>query len=126
MRFVNPLPFVADIARATDFYERVVGLTVAERHEDFVRFEGGFALHEGRTLHARIAAAAPTVGPWGRDNLVLYFETADLDAAHARIAPEAVMIHPPRREAWGGRVMRLRDPDGHVVEIGEAALQAVP
>jgi catechol 2,3-dioxygenase-like lactoylglutathione lyase family enzyme len=46
MKFVNPLPFVADMGRATSFYREVLGLRVLKDHGAFVTFEGGFALHD--------------------------------------------------------------------------------
>lgn len=30
------------------------------------------------------------------------------------------LIHPAGRQEWGQRVFRFRDPDGHIVEAGEA------
>ena len=120
MKFVNPLPFVADMDRAKHFYADILGLRIAEDHGSFVRFDGGFALHDGAALHATVfSAPAPEGGPWGRGNLVLYFEDADIDAAFGRIAGHAALIHPIRREPWGQRVFRFFDPDGHIVEIGE-------
>ncbi len=56
---------------------------------------------------------------FGRDNLVLYFESDDLDAAFALVASKAPIIHPIKIQDWGGRVFRIYDPDGHIVEIGE-------
>jgi hypothetical protein len=29
------------------------------------------------------------------------------------------LIHGPREQPWGQRVVRLYDPDGHIVEVGE-------
>jgi predicted enzyme related to lactoylglutathione lyase len=98
VRFVNPLPLVGNMAQAVSFYSAALGLKVAEDHGDFVRFEG----------------------PFGRDNLVLYFEADDLDEAFARVEGLARVIHPVMVQAWGGRVFRCRDLDGHIIEIGEA------
>lgn len=121
MRFVNPLPFVADVDRSKAFYRDVLGLTVSEDHDGFVRFEGGFALHDGPSLHQRAFAHPEDAGaPYGRQNLVPYFEAPDLDAAFERVSAGAEILHPVRTEPWGGRVFRALDPDGHVVEVGEA------
>lgn len=121
MRFANPLPFVADVGRSKAFYRDVLSLTVSEDHGDFVLFEGGFALHDGPSLHERAFGRPDAAGaPYGRQNLVLYFETPDLEAAFERAAAGAEILHPIRTEPWGGRVFRVLDPDGHVVEVGEA------
>ncbi|WP_373356024.1 VOC family protein [Pseudoroseicyclus sp. CXY001] len=120
MRFVNPLPFVADLERSRRFYEGVLGLRVTEAEGAVVIFEGGFAIHEGAALHRTIFGQPPVeAGPWGRGNLVLYFEEPELEAAFARVSAAAEIIHGIEVQAWGQRVFRCRDPDGHIVEIGE-------
>jgi catechol 2,3-dioxygenase-like lactoylglutathione lyase family enzyme len=122
VRFVNPLPFVSDIAASRRFYCDVIGLIVSEDHGDCILFDGGFGLHDGPTLERRLGRAGH--GPYGRDNLLLYFATTDLDAAFARIAPETEIIHPITLQPWGERVFRVSDPDGHLIEIGDAAASA--
>ncbi|MGE6782855.1 VOC family protein [Ensifer adhaerens] len=120
MRFINPIPFVSDIKRSRTFYETTLGLTIREDFGNFVLFEGGFAIHEGRTLERTIwRQELPSAGPYGRRNVLLYFEDDDVDAAFARIAPLVELIHPVERQEWGQRVFRFYDPDGHAVEVGE-------
>ena len=35
--------------------------------------------------------------------------------------PEPVRyLHAPAENAWGKRVVRIADPDGHMIEIGES------
>jgi catechol 2,3-dioxygenase-like lactoylglutathione lyase family enzyme len=120
MRFVNPLPFVADIARSKAFYQTLLQLPIVQDHGNFVLFHGGFAIHDGQTLYQTVFGRPQmAAGPYGHDNLVLYFETDDLLAAFHRIDGQAELIHPIRTESWGQRVFRFRDPDGHIVEIGE-------
>jgi catechol 2,3-dioxygenase-like lactoylglutathione lyase family enzyme len=120
MRFVNPIPFVRDIARARAFYRDVMQLEIRADHGNFLLFEGGFALHEGQSLEWTVwkqNSASPDA--YGSRNLLLYFETDDVGAAFARIAPQVKLIHPVETQAWGQRVFRFYDPDGHAVEVGE-------
>lgn len=120
MRFINPIPFVSDIDRSRIFYETVLGLTIREDFGDFVLFEGGFAIHEGRALERTIWRQDLSPGePYGRKNVLLYFEDDDVDAAFARIAPHVELIHPIELQAWGQRVFRFYGPDWHAIEIGE-------
>ncbi len=50
----------------------------------------------------------------------LYFETDEVEAVEQRLKAAGMeFIHPVCEQPWGQRVMRLYDPDGHVVEIGE-------
>jgi catechol 2,3-dioxygenase-like lactoylglutathione lyase family enzyme len=120
MKFVNPLPFVSDIKRSKEFYSGVLGLSIREDHGSFVMFEQGFAIHDGATLFRTVFSVEDTTSqPYGRANLVLYFEVPDLDAAYCRISPKVVVIHQIRTEPWGQRVFRFFDPDKHIVELGE-------
>ncbi|MXN46942.1 glyoxalase/bleomycin resistance/extradiol dioxygenase family protein [Shinella kummerowiae] len=120
MRFVNPMPFVRDIARSKAFYETRMGLRIVEDFGSFVLFETGFAIHEGPALERTVwRQASATQEPYGRANLLLYFEHEDVDAAFSAIAPHVTLIHPVEEQAWGQRVFRFYDPDGHAVEVGE-------
>jgi catechol 2,3-dioxygenase-like lactoylglutathione lyase family enzyme len=120
MRFVNPIPFVRDIHRSREFYEKKIGLKILEDFGNFVLFETGFAIHEGSSLEQTIwGKASIEKEPYGRENLLLYFEHADVDTAFENIAPHVELIHPVERQAWGQRVFRFYDPDRHAIEIGE-------
>lgn len=120
MKFINPIPFVRDIQRSKAFYQQTIGLKVLEDFGSFVLFETGFAIHEGSSLEETVwRKASDTSEPYGRRNLLLYFEHDDVDAAFQNIAPHVELIHPVERQAWGQRVFRFYDPDGHAVEVGE-------
>lgn len=120
MRFVNPIPFVSDIARSREFYRERLGLKVLKDFGSFVLFETGFAIHDGPALERTVWGEASSGDErYGRRNLLLYFEHDDIDAAFEAIAPHVELIHPVERQAWGQRVFRFYDPDGHAVEIGE-------
>lgn len=119
LRFVNPIPFVQDIARSKQFYSDVLGLSVIEDHGNFVLFETGFALHEGSSLVQTVWGKKDEADErYGRRNLLLYFEVGDVEAAFARIGPQVELIHGPKRQEWGQTVFRFLDPDGHAIEIG--------
>jgi len=120
MRFVNPIPFVRDIGISKIFYCEMLGLKVMRDFGSFVMFETGFAIHEGKSLEMTIWGQTSAVSePYGRQNILLYFEHDDLDALFERIASNVNLIHPIPMQSWGQRVFRLYDPDGHAVEIGE-------
>ncbi|WP_113434128.1 VOC family protein [Rhizobium sp. SYY.PMSO] len=123
MRFVNPIPFVTDIARSKAFYGELLGLGIVHDFGNFVLFDTGFAIHDGKSLERTIwKKSDETSEPYGRGNILLYFEHEDVDAAFEAIAPHVDLIHPVERQEWGQRVFRFYDPDGHAVEIGELQL----
>ncbi|CAN7561453.1 VOC family protein [Neorhizobium sp. LjRoot104] len=120
MRFINPIPFVRDINHSKAFYQNRLGLKIREDFGNFVLFESGFAIHEGSSLEQTIWRQA-SIGeePYGRRNLLLYFEHEDVDVAFEKIAPHVELIHPIEQQAWRQRVFRFYDPDGHAIEVGE-------
>ena len=125
VKFINPIPFVADLARAKAFYCDVLGLKILQDHGNFVQFDDGFALHEGMSLYRTVYGEdaetedAENTQSYGRGNLVLYFEDDELDATFDRICDRLNMIHDIQQQEWGQRVFRFYDPDGHIVEVGE-------
>jgi catechol 2,3-dioxygenase-like lactoylglutathione lyase family enzyme len=119
--------FVTNLSESVDFYRDLLRREPIERHQYFVLFDDGFALHDGTELLLSIypSRSRQAVSRWGRDNLALYFESDDIEDDHRRLADRYKLIHPLRQEPWGGRIFRLHDPDRHVVEIGERAATAI-
>ena len=121
VQFQSSVLFVRSIAASRQFYEGLLGQEVAMDFGPNVGFVGGFAIwqvdHAHQTVFGRDAEAKD---PLGRHNCELYFETTDLDAIASGLAESGVtMVHPLREQPWGQRVLRVADPDGHIVEIGE-------
>jgi catechol 2,3-dioxygenase-like lactoylglutathione lyase family enzyme len=121
VRFINPVVFVRDIVISKKFYCEVLGLKPVQDFSTIVIFENHFAIHSARELLITVYGQDPgeSEEPLGRENLLLYFECADLDEAFAAIGGRVELIHPILRQAWGQRVFRFHDPDHHIVEIGE-------
>lgn len=122
--------FVTDMGTSRRFYE---DLMEQELEFDFganVSYMGGLALWQVDRAHEVVfgspsADGAPSVdgvlsAAVGQGEMEIYFETDDLDAA-VRLFEEAgvTFVHPLREQPWGQRVVRVYDPDGHVVEVGE-------
>ncbi len=126
MELHNGLPvlFVKDAGISKNFYAGVLGMTVVG---DFggmnITFKEGFALWqigEGNIIPTKLGrenmenAAAPS-------RFELCFETHDLDGDYAELKRNGVkFLHEINTENWGQRNMRFYDPDGHLIEIGEA------
>ncbi len=122
IRHVATIIFVDDVARSSAFYRDVLGQPVSQDHGTVVVFEHGFEIHDGVNLLEKTykKPGAFTTGPQGKDNLDIYFETDDLEEAYRKVcASGAEVIHPIEVQAWGQRVFRFHDPDGHMVEIGD-------
>jgi len=132
----QPLLAVADVERASRWYQRLLGCQSDHGGLEYERLVADGALilqlHDWRVEHEHGAIGDPDVRPRGNGVLV-WFEVDDFDAAVTRageLAAEVVLpVHrnPPEGEPGGPahRELWLRDPDGYTVVLaspdGEAA-----
>lgn len=119
MKFQLPLLAVRDVARSKQFYKELFDQEVVLDLGKNVTFSGGFAIQED---FAWLTGLAPDRVLQKSNNMELYFEAEDFDAflLHLRQYPEVEQLHHPKMYDWKQRVVRLYDPDGHLVEIGES------
>lgn len=112
--------FVADMDRARVFYEEVLAQTPVHVLAGYVAYPH-FCLWRNDTARRIVFDEETTApdGPMGRDNLELYFEDAAIEDAFERVMALAEIIHPMKCAPWGQRAFRLRDPDGHIIEVAE-------
>jgi len=121
LKFIAPLIVVQDIARSRTFYEDVLGQTVKFDFGEDVQFEGDFSIHLQPHFQSLLGGedAYPVTrkANWGE----FYFETDEIEAVEQRLqAARVEFIHPVIEQPWGERVLRVYDPDGHILEIGES------
>ncbi|MDR0894718.1 MAG: VOC family protein [Prevotellaceae bacterium] len=120
----TPVLFVKDAAKAKNFYADVLGMTVTA---DFgglnYTFKEGFSVWQIMDGHI-----IPTT--LGRENIEnaasasrfeLCFETHELEGIYQTLKENNVkFLHEINTEFWGQRTIRFYDPDGHLIEVGEA------
>ncbi|NLD58965.1 MAG: glyoxalase/bleomycin resistance/dioxygenase family protein [Clostridiales bacterium] len=109
MRFDSPMIVVSDIERSRRFYAEVLGEEVLHDLGNYVVFKGGFSMM-GREAWRKLAGA--------EHGFELYFEEEDVES-FARALGDAPLLTPLSEAPWGQRTVRLLDPDGHAVEVGE-------
>jgi len=113
--------FVRDIAASRHFYEKLLGQEVEMDHGSSLTFRSGFALwqidHAFQVIYERETNIPQ---PLGGHNCELHFETAHAKVASVRLSEASVeFVHPLREMPWGKRIFRVRDPDAHIVAVGE-------
>lgn len=117
MTYQQPLLVVRDLAKSLAFYKEVLGL---EKILDFganITLTGGISL---QTLDSWTDFLGTDEIRFGGKDAELYFVEEDLDGFLAKLAGMQVeYAHPLLEHRWGQRVVRLLDPDGHVLEIAE-------
>ena len=92
------------------FYEATLGMSPTNRRAEHVSFSHGeFRLILG--VHDEIAG--PSTDPL---RVMINLIVPDIHAAVDGL-PAALFVRHPEREAWGGWIATLRDPDGNTVQL---------
>lgn len=120
VHFAGPVLFVRDIERSKSFFRDVLQQEIGMDFGECVGFKSGFSIwqldHAGRIVFGRDGAIEPETTRWGE----LSFECPDVDAVWTRVEAAGVeIVHAVQEQPWGQRVLRARDPDGHLFEVGE-------
>lgn len=50
----------------------------------------------------------------------LFFEEDFDNFVNTSQRQDVEYVHPPKEHSWGQRVVRIYDPEGHIIEIGES------
>ena len=117
MKMKNPLLVVRDIDKSAEFYKKVLGLRVVMDFGANKTLTGGLAL---QTLESWQEFIGTDEVSFGGNSSEVYFEEDDFDKFADRLkACEVEYVHPVKEHAWGQRVVRIYDPDRHIIEVGE-------
>lgn len=119
MRLKNILLVVSDIEKSKAFYHDLFGLEV------IADFDGNVILTEGLVLQEK--------GIWekvikqktlyGGNDAELYFEENYMDEFLEKLEEsqyDIAYVNEFMERDWGQRLIRIYDPDKHVIEIGES------
>ena len=118
MKYICPLLVVSDMKRSRAFYEGLLGQKVKADFGENVTYEGDFAIHLESHYCGLIDGKAITQGG---NTFELYFEDDELEEKAEKLAGEGVeFVHPLREQPWRQKVLRIYDPDGHIIEVGES------
>ncbi len=120
IRYRHGIALVKDVAASKHFYADIIGLAIEKDFDSMVLFKDDFAIHSAEIFYGYLNK--PYHGEkMGHDNVDFYFTTDNLEEFQQKLKDEKVsFIHEIRLHDWGERVIRVYDPDGHIVEIGDA------
>lgn len=119
MKFQLPLLAVQDIEVSKKFYNQLFNQEVVLDLGKNVTFNGGFAIQED---FAWLTDIDPDSVVRNSHNMELYFEVEDFDDFLCLLEKhtEVKLVHPPKKHEWQQRVVRVYDPDYHMIEVGES------
>ena len=117
MRLRNILLAVSDMEQAKAFYQKYFGLSVIRDFGENVILTEGLVLQEKKSWERLIGANIVT-----GNASELFFVEDNLDSFLRQIGPyleESSQTANVRENSWGKRVLMLKDPDGHLIEVAE-------
>lgn len=116
MKLKNSLLVVKDIDKSVDFYKKVLGLHVITDFGANKTLTGGLSL---QTLESWKAFIDKDV-TFGNNSSEIYFEEENFDSFIEKLKKYDIKyVHQVKEHSWGQRVVRIYDPDKHIIEIGE-------
>lgn len=119
MKLKNILFVVEDIERSIIFYRDLFGLLVIRDFGENVILTEGLVLQEKKLWEKFIDK---NINLGGNDS-VLYFEENNIDGFIDKLEKSTFPIEYLNKcieHDWGQRVIRIYDPDRHIIEIGES------
>lgn len=119
MRLKNVLLVVDDIEKSKSFYKELFGLNVITDFGGNVILTEGLALQKKSKWEGFINRNVVYGGQDGE----LYFEENDMDGFLEKLKTcgrEISYVNQLVEHDWGQRVIRIYDPDRHMIEIGES------
>lgn len=118
MKLKNILIVVKDIEKSKWFYQKLFGLRVLTDFGENVILSEGLVLQEQKTWESFVKKEVI----YGNHDAELYFEENDMDSFLEKLksySGEICYVNEFMEHEWGQRVVRIYDPDNHVIEIGE-------
>ena len=117
MKLKNSLLVVTDIDRSVAFYQNVFGLRIITDFGANKTLTGGLVLQTAETWQQFIEDRSVQ---FGGNNAEIYFEEDHFDQFIEKLkCCDIEYVHPVKEHSWGQRVVRIYDPDRHIIEVGE-------
>ncbi len=110
---------VKDVEVSKKFYGELLDQHVVADLGWNVTLSGGFALQQEFDWLCGIPKETMRKRS---HNMELYFEVKDFEGFLKKLEayPDIQYVHPVKKHEWQQRVVRIYDPDGHIIEIGES------
>ncbi|MCK4259840.1 MAG: hypothetical protein KAX49_12725 [Halanaerobiales bacterium] len=102
-------------------YEEILGQKIVGDFGVTVGFASGFSIWQvDQADKAIYGERKSSSNDEESKNAVLYFGTENMDEIEKELLQlDITLIHSVKEEEWGEKVIRLYDPEGHVIEICE-------
>ena len=119
MRLKNILITVKDMEQSKRFYQELFGLAVLTDFGENVILSEGLVLQEQKLWESFVGREVHL----GGCDAELHFEENDMDEFLKKLQNssfEIRYVNELMEHDWGQRIIRIYDPDRHVIEVGES------
>lgn len=119
MKLKNIVFVVKDIEKSKTFYSELFGLNIISDFGENVVLTEGLVLQEKKLWETFIERNVSL----GGNDAELYFEENNIDGFLEKLENSNLPIEYLNKcieHNWGQRVIRIFDPDKHIIEIGES------
>ena len=119
MRYQSALIAVRDVKKSLAFYQKWFDMEVEVDLGWNIGLKGGLSLQEHFAELLGLPEESVVEKP---HNMELYFDCENLDEFEHQLRqePEIEWVHPIKEYPWKQRVIRIYDPDHHIIEVGES------
>lgn len=119
MEYKGTLIAVSNLEQSVKFYTELLDQKIEMDLGWNIAFSSGLSIQLNYDLLCDFAKETIIQKP---HNMELYFEVEDFDHLMKKLDnyPKLKYLHPPKVYDWGQRVVRIYDPDYHIIEIGES------
>jgi catechol 2,3-dioxygenase-like lactoylglutathione lyase family enzyme len=121
MKHIGTLIAVRDMERSKRFYKDLFSLDVELDSGANVVLTGGTLFLQTLDTWTDFIHKAESEIDLYNNATEIYFEESDMDCFLAKLNafPDIEYVHPLIEHNWGQRAVCFRDPDGHIIEVGE-------
>ncbi|SFP72648.1 Glyoxalase-like domain-containing protein [Oscillibacter sp. PC13] len=120
MKLENTLLAVRDLQGSLEFYRNILGLEAINVYGASAVLSGGLSLQTLEAWAECLEKRPEEIAFDGNaDELCFVAEDFDAFLKILKSHPEVELVRPPMEHRWGQQVVRLYDPDRHIVEVGE-------
>lgn len=122
MRQIDTILLVEDINKSKDFYLTNFQLSILHDWKSMIIFTNRLALHQADLVYPQEKLKNHIkLDKLGSGNVIVYLETKDIDSVYLKMKEKGVdIIHEIVTFPWNNdRIFRIKDLDGHIIEIGE-------
>lgn len=116
MKLKNILIAVSDLQKSKEFYKKLFGLDVVQEQDGNLILTEGLVLQDEKSWEDCLEKELL----FYNHTTELYFEEPDMDGFVKKLEnyEEEVEYVTPRTDCpWGQQMVRIYDPDGHLIEV---------